>query len=113
MPPVPPRAPAPFHLLAKPTSAICNLDCKYCFFPSKEMLDPGSRFRIADHLLETYILQLLESEAGPEVIVGRQGGEPTLMGLDFFKRSEYAERYRRPGQQVVRQGRYADEGWLA
>jgi uncharacterized protein len=54
---IPATAPAPFHLLAKPTGAICNLDCKYCFFLSKEMLYPGSRFRMADELLETYIRQ--------------------------------------------------------
>ena len=59
------QARADFHLLAKPTGAICNLDCKYCFFLSKEMLYPGSRFRMADDLLEAYIRQLLESQAGP------------------------------------------------
>ncbi len=91
-----------FHLLAKPTGAVCNLDCKYCFFLSKEMLYPGSRFQMADDLLETYIRQLLESQAGPEVIVGWQGGEPTLMGLDFFERSiHYVERFRRHDQQVT------------
>ena len=47
------REPPPaFHLLAKPTGAVCNLDCAYCFFLSKEMLYPGSRFRMADDLLE-------------------------------------------------------------
>ena len=81
------RARADFHLLAKPTGAVCNLDCKYCFFLSKEMLYPGSRFRMADDLLETYIRQLLESQPGPEVIVAWQGGEPTLMGLEFFERA--------------------------
>jgi uncharacterized protein len=82
-----PTTPMSFHLLAKPTGATCNLDCKYCFFLSKEMLYPGSRFRMAEELLETYIRQLLESQPGPEVNVAWQGGEPTLMGLDFFKRS--------------------------
>ncbi len=92
---------ANFHLLAKPTGAVCNLDCKYCFFLSKEMLYPGSRFRMADELLETYIRQLLESQAGPEVIVGWQGGEPTLMGLDFFERSvELRRALQAAGQQV-------------
>jgi uncharacterized protein len=47
------QSPRSFHLLAKPTGATCNLDCKYCFFLSKEMLYPGSRFRMADELLET------------------------------------------------------------
>jgi uncharacterized protein len=101
IPTMPQHARAPFHVLAKPTGAVCNLDCKYCFFLSKEMLYPGSRFRMADELLEIYIRQLLESQPGPEVIVGWQGGEPTLMGLDFFERSiEYVKRFKRPEQQV-------------
>ena len=109
---------ASFHLLAKPTGAVCNLDCKYCFFLSKEMLYPGSRFQMADNLLETYIRQLLESQLGPEVIVGWQGGEPTLMGLDFFERSiEYVKRYRRPGQQVAytiqTNGTRLNDAWCA
>ena len=49
-PPVRAGPPA-FHLLAKPTGAVCNLDCAYCFFLSKELLYPGSRFRMADELL--------------------------------------------------------------
>lgn len=98
---LPASAPAAFHLLAKPTGATCNLDCRYCFFLSKELLYPGSRFRMADELLELYIKQLLEAHQTPEVTVAWQGGEPTLMGLDFFKRSiEYIEKYRKPGQTV-------------
>ncbi len=95
-------APPAFHVLAKPTGAICNLDCKYCFFLSKEMLYPGSRFRMADELLESYIQQLLEAHIGPEVTIAWQGGEPTLMGLDFFKRSiEYDDEYKKPSQRVT------------
>jgi uncharacterized protein len=97
-----PHSPVAFHLLAKPSGAVCNLDCKYCFFLSKEMLYPGSRFRMADELLETYIRQLLEAQPGPEVNVAWQGGEPTLMGLGFFKRSlELVEKYKKPGQTVL------------
>ena len=56
---------------------------------------------MSDEMLEAYIKQLLESHSTPTVTVAWQGGEPTLMGLDFYKRSiEYAEKYRRPGQQV-------------
>jgi uncharacterized protein len=107
-----------FHLLSKPTGAVCNLDCKYCFFLSKEMLYPGSRFRMADEMLETYIRQLLESQPGPEVAVAWQGGEPTLMGLDFFSRSvELVERYKRPAQRVAytlqTNGTKIDDEWAA
>jgi uncharacterized protein len=55
-----PDAPPAFHLLAKPTGAICNLDCEYCFFLSKEMLYPGSRFRMADDLLELALINISE-----------------------------------------------------
>jgi len=93
--------PPAYHVLAKPTGPICNLDCEYCFFLSKEMLYPGDRFRMADELLETYIQQLLESHKTPEVMVAWQGGEPTMMGLDFFRRSvELVDKHRKPNQQI-------------
>ena len=99
---MPADAPAAFHVMAKPTGPICNLDCEYCFFLSKEMLYPGDRFRMADDLLVTYMRQLLESQRAPEVTVAWQGGEPTMMGLDFFRRVvELAEEYRRPNQKVL------------
>ena len=60
-----PNAPLAFHLMAKPTGAICNLDCEYCFFLSKEMLYPGSRFRMAEEIHETYIRQLMEATPAP------------------------------------------------
>ena len=114
----PSGTPQAFHLLAKPTGAICNLDCKYCFFLSKEMLYPGSRFRMADDLLETYIRQLLEAHQTPEVTIAWQGGEPTLMGLDFFRLSvEYAERHKKPGQKVQHtiqtNGTKLDDTWCS
>ena len=111
--------PRAFHLLAKPTGAVCNLDCSYCFFLSKEMLYPGSRFRMADELLEQYVKQLIEAHAGvPEVAIAWQGGEPTLMGVDFFRRSvELAEGYLQPGQRatytIQTNGTLLDEEWAA
>jgi uncharacterized protein len=110
--------PPAFHLLAKPTGATCNLDCAYCFFLSKEMLYPGSRFRMADEMLERYIQQLIETHQTPQVQVAWQGGEPTLMGLDFFQRSiELVERYRKPGTTVEytiqTNGTLIDDAWAA
>lgn len=95
-------AAGPFHLLAKPTGAQCNLDCAYCFFLSKERLYPDSRFRMDDATLDAYLRQLIEAHAGlPEVTVAWQGGEPTLMGLDFFRRSvQVAAQHLEPGQRV-------------
>lgn len=112
------RRPEPryFHVLAKPTGATCNLDCKYCFFLSKEMLYPGSRFRMSEQLLEAYIRQMIDSQEVPEVTIAWQGGEPTLMGLDFFRRSiELAEKYQKPGMRIQytmqTNGILVDEAW--
>jgi uncharacterized protein len=91
---LPPR----IHVLSKPTGAICNLDCSYCFFLDKEEFYPGSKFRMTDEILEIYIRQLIEAHKTPEVTVAWQGGEPTLMGVDFFKKAiTYQEKYRKPG----------------
>lgn len=102
MPDVGARARAkPMHVMAKPTGPICNLDCGYCYFLSKEELYPGDRFRMSDGMLDTYMRRLFESQPGPEVTVAWQGGEPTLMGVDFFRRVvELADSCRRPGQVV-------------
>ncbi len=116
---MPRNAPPSFHVLAKPTGAICNLDCKYCFFLSKDILYPGSKFRMTDDLLEQYIRQLIESQGRvPEVTVAWQGGEPTLMGLDFFKRTvAIAEKYKKPGQRLLHtmqtNGTKLDDAWAA
>jgi len=98
----PPTAPESFHVMAKPTGPICNLDCEYCFFLSKEALYPGDRFRMADELLVTYLRQLFEAqESLPEITVTWQGGEPTLMGIAFFRRAvELTEHLRRTNQRV-------------
>ena len=113
-----PQIPQSFHVLAKPSGAACNLDCKYCFFLSKEMLYPGSRFRMTDELLETFIKQQFKAQQIPEVTINWQGGEPTLMGLEFFQRSiEYVEKYKSTSQRVLytiqTNGTKIDDDWAA
>jgi uncharacterized protein len=113
-----PDRPPRFHLLAKPSGSTCNIDCTYCFFLSKEALYPNSRSRMSDETLDSYIRQLLEAHDTPEVTVAWQGGEPTLMRIDFFRRAlDAIGRYRRPGQ-VVKQtfqtnGLLIDDAWAA
>ncbi len=87
------------HVLAKPTGAACNLDCAYCFFLEKEKLYPGSRFRMSETVLEAYISQLTTAQTSNQVSIAWQGGEPTLMGLDFYQRAiELQQYYGRPGK---------------
>src|SRR5262249_15779343 len=78
--------PHAYHLMAKPTGAVCNLDCKYCFYLDKEELYPQSRFQMSDEVMDAYIRQLIDSHKSSVVSLSWQGGEPTLMGLDFFRR---------------------------
>ena len=111
-------APPRFHLLAKPSGSTCNIDCRYCFFLSKEALYPNDKHRMSDATLEAYIRQLLESHRLPEVTVAWQGGEPTLMGLDFFRKAvALVDRYRRPGQKISQtfqtNGIALDDEWCA
>ncbi len=111
-------APPRFHLLAKPSGSTCNIDCKYCFFLSKEALYPNEKHRMSDATMDAYIRQLLESHRTPEVTVAWQGGEPTLMGVDFFRRAiALVEKHRRQGQQVQHtlqtNGIALDDEWCA
>jgi uncharacterized protein len=90
-----------FHIMAKPSGSACNLNCDYCFFLKKEKLYPGSNFRMSDEVHEAFIRQLFEAHQTPRVTVAWQGGEPTLMGLDFFRRSsKLQKKYAKPGTQI-------------
>ena len=114
----PSQAPPAFHLLAKPTGAVCNLDCAYCFFLDKEVFYPGSKFRMSEPVLEQYIRQLIESHQTDSVNIAWQGGEPTLMGLDFYRRAmDLVEKYRRPGMTFLHtmqtNGTLLDDEWAA
>jgi uncharacterized protein len=88
--------------MAKPTGSRCNCACDYCFFLKKERLYPGSDFRMTDEVMESYVRQIVDAHAAlPEVEIAWQGGEPTLMGIDFFRRAvEAGKRHARPGLRV-------------
>jgi uncharacterized protein len=81
----------PFHVMTKPIGPLCNLDCKYCFYLEKEKLYPesaGAGFRMSDAVLERYISGYIASQPPSltEISFAWQGGEPTLMGVEFFRR---------------------------
>ena len=91
-----------FHVMVKPCGAVCNLACEYCFYLAKEEIYPGSSFRMPDELLEQFTRQHLSAQRSSEVTFSWQGGEPTLMGLNFFRRAmELQARHRRPGMHVL------------
>ena len=76
-----------FHVMTKPIGPLCNLDCKYCFYLEKEKLFPANEnFKMSDEVLETYIRQYIQHQDVPEVSFAWQGGEPTLLGVGFFRK---------------------------
>jgi uncharacterized protein len=80
--------PGAFHVMTKPIGPICNLDCTYCFYLEKEALQPaGHNFKMTDEVLETYIRQYINEQDAPVVTFAWQGGEPTLLGLNFFRKA--------------------------
>jgi uncharacterized protein len=80
----------PFHVLAKPIGPICDLNCVYCYYIEKEKLYPEKQrlhdWQMPDAVMDSYIRQYIQAQPGPGVCFAWQGGEPTLLGLDYFRR---------------------------
>jgi uncharacterized protein len=94
--------PMAFHILAKPRGAVCNLACRYCYYLEKRALDEKGTFRMSDEVLENYISQVIGAHNVPEVTIAWQGGEPLLMGIEFFRRSiELQRKHARPGMRMI------------
>lgn len=91
-----------FHVMAKPTGPICNLDCKYCFYLEKENLyAKKSNWMMSDTVLENYIRQYIEAQNVPVVNFAWQGGEPTLMGVEFFRKAVALQKRHAGGKQIT------------
>lgn len=87
--------------MAKPIGALCNLDCDYCFYLEKENFYPErERFRMPDEVLEAYVRNYVTSQPTPVVEFTWQGGEPTLMGLEFFERAMVFQKRHATGKEI-------------
>lgn len=100
--PLPPGMQRQFHAMVKPAGAWCNLDCTYCYYLHKEELLEQPRLpHMSSELLEEHIRQYIEAQDGATVVFSWQGGEPTLLGLDFFRQVVALEaRYKKPNQRI-------------
>lgn len=86
-----------FQIFTKPMGAICNLDCHYCYYLQKEDLYPETTsFRMADDLLEDYIVQQIAIAPTPDINFFWHGGEPTLLGLDYYRHIVALQRKHQP-----------------
>lgn len=104
-------------LLIKPASAVCNLDCAYCFYLDREADPyadlPGRRMTLEtlEHLVDSFMFY-----SYPNAVFAFQGGEPTLAGPEFFEKLvEFEKQYGRDGQTVSNalqtNGILIDERW--
>lgn len=93
--------PKPFSLITKPAGALCNLNCTYCFYLEKHHLYSDRKVtKMSDDILEEYISQYIGSQPVPEVSFVWQGGEPCLMGIDFYKKALTLQRKYAAGKQI-------------
>ena len=75
------QRPREFQIFAKPAGALCNLECQYCYYLAERTALSGEPvFRMADDLLEEYIVQQIAITPGDEVLFSWHGGEPTISG---------------------------------
>jgi uncharacterized protein len=111
------KASREFQVFAKPVGSICNLDCHYCYYLKKEHLYPkGESFRMPDHILEEYIIQHIATSPGSVINFSWHGGEPTILGLDYFRKIVAVQRkHQPPNRRIINgmqtNGTLLDEDW--
>jgi uncharacterized protein len=103
--------------MIKLAGPLCNLACGYCFYLDKGKYYPGHRdFRMTAQVLESFIRQYIEAQDVSEVTFGWQGGEPTLLGVDFFRQAVALQhRYLPAGMKLINafqtNGMLIDDDW--
>jgi uncharacterized protein len=91
------NTPREFQVFVKPVGALCNLDCRYCYYVSKYTVAGGvDALCMQDSLLEEYIARHIEASSGPTITFSWHGGEPTLLGLDYFRKIVALQRKHQP-----------------
>ena len=86
--------PLAFNLMIKPAGSLCNLDCHYCYYLDKAEIYNGMQPRMTEEMLETITRQYIEANDVPHVTFNWHGGEPLVMGLDFYRKAmEFQQKY--------------------
>src|SRR4030042_3193766 len=111
------KASREFQVFVKPAGSLCNLGCPYCYYLNKDRLYPkGESFGMPDDILEEYILQHIEASPGSVISFSWHGGEPTILGLDYFRKIVALQRkYQPPHRRIINgmqtNGTLLDEDW--
>lgn len=96
------KASREFQVFAKPAGSSCNLNCVYCYYLKKKQLYPkDTPLRMPEDILEEYIKQHISAYPDPVVRFSWHGGEPTILGLNYFHRIvELQRKYKSPRQHI-------------
>jgi uncharacterized protein len=111
------KASRPYQIFAKPIGSICNLSCEYCYYLKKQSLYPDeASFSMPEDVLEHYILQHIETCPDPVIAFSWHGGEPTLLGLEYFRKIVELQRKHQPVHRriingIQTNGTLLDEDW--
>jgi uncharacterized protein len=94
-----------FQVFAKPAGSVCNLRCHYCYYLKKENIyRNGKPFRMPDDILEQYIVQHIDASDAPVIGFSWHGGEPTVLGLDYFRKIVALQHIHQPVDRQIRNG---------
>ncbi len=111
------EGPREFQVFAKPAGAVCNLECRYCYYlKKKDLYGKGQSFRMSEDILEKYIVQHIDASSTPVIRFSWHGGEPTVLGPDYFRKVVALQRvHRPPGKRIANgiqtNGVLLDEEW--
>ena len=86
-----------FQVFAKPIGPVCNLACDYCYYlDQRQLYQKNETFRMPEEMLGTYIQQQIEACPDPVIPFSWHGGEPTLLGVDWFRKAVALQREHMP-----------------
>lgn len=79
--------PMAFNIMLKPAGSLCNLDCQYCYYLDKKEIYGGREPVMSEAMLETVVREYIKANDVPEVTFNWHGGEPTILGIDFYRKA--------------------------
>ena len=92
--------PQAFNIMIKPVGSLCNLRCRYCYYLDKADIYGGKEPRMTYEMLEIFIREYIAANDVPEVVFNWHGGEPLLMGLDFYRKALELQRKYAAGKKI-------------
>lgn len=107
--------PVSFNIMLKPAGSRCNLSCSYCYYLDKADIYGGREPVMTDQMLETLVREYIRANDVPEVTFNWHGGEPLILGMDFYRKALSFEKKYGEGKKINNtiqtNGILLDEAW--